>query len=241
VGWTSQVIVAQQVIIEGPGDSLLVYNGTAAAGTLITSIAPPSLTADSFGNAIIGGGLTSYTNVGGAYVATTISGAGQLTWSVAATYAGPYSQTGQVAGDVNGDLIMSCTNRIGVANPVLAFPGGGFESWHSLGAVAATGYTSNLANYRITNDDETEFDIELTANAGGGTAGNYAYANALPSSPVNYRPLTARSFPLGYNGTVTAGQNNPCLRVSTAGVVQITLPALPANTVLSAAVRMPLT
>lgn len=48
--WSSQVITANKVIIEGANDYLLVYNGTPAAGNLIASIASQA-GVDGFGNA----------------------------------------------------------------------------------------------------------------------------------------------------------------------------------------------
>jgi hypothetical protein len=63
------------IIITGPGNELLVYDGTPAAGNLIYSIASANST-DSQGNAILGGGAASYDP--GAGVATlTSSGATQ--------------------------------------------------------------------------------------------------------------------------------------------------------------------
>lgn len=48
-GWSSQVVIANQLVITGSGDFLLVYNGTAAAGNLIASVAAQAGT-DPFGN-----------------------------------------------------------------------------------------------------------------------------------------------------------------------------------------------
>lgn len=50
MGWSSQVVVANQVIIEGTGDGLFLYNGVPGAGTLIGSIAAAA-GSDPYGNA----------------------------------------------------------------------------------------------------------------------------------------------------------------------------------------------
>lgn len=48
-GWSSQVLIANQVIIQGVGDFLLVYDGVPTTGNLVLSIAPAA-GVDSFGN-----------------------------------------------------------------------------------------------------------------------------------------------------------------------------------------------
>lgn len=48
-GWSSQVVIADQIIIEGSNDYLLMYNGTPALGNLIASIAAMAGT-DPYGN-----------------------------------------------------------------------------------------------------------------------------------------------------------------------------------------------
>jgi hypothetical protein len=60
VGWTSQVVIAGLVIIEGVNDGLFVYNGAPAAGNLIASIASTSGT-DPYGNKYLPG-VTVYSS-----------------------------------------------------------------------------------------------------------------------------------------------------------------------------------
>jgi hypothetical protein len=53
-GWSSQVVIADQLIIEGANDYLLIYNGTPGVGTLVMSMAAMAGT-DPYGNAIAAG------------------------------------------------------------------------------------------------------------------------------------------------------------------------------------------
>lgn len=111
------------------------------------------------------------------------------------------------------------------------------ETWHSLGSPSATGFTSNIAQYRMTAEGETAIDVKLTANAGGGTAGTYSYANTLPAA---YRPPTTRIYPLGWNSTMVAGAASNALIVNSTGIVQVKLNALVAATIAGTTVRVPL-
>jgi hypothetical protein len=114
------------------------------------------------------------------------------------------------------------------------------DAWHSLGSPSATGYTSNHGRYRMSVDGDVEFDITLVANVGGGTAGNYAYANTLLASP-NYRPAFKRAYPIAFNdATSTTGGNFPCLVVDTTGQVNIRIGGYPAGVVVGGNPRMPL-
>lgn len=56
--WSSQVVIATQVIIEGEPDGLFVYNGTPTLGNLIASISPAAGT-DPYGNHFLLG-ITTY-------------------------------------------------------------------------------------------------------------------------------------------------------------------------------------
>jgi hypothetical protein len=109
------------------------------------------------------------------------------------------------------------------------------ETWHTLGALAAgSGYTVVNGRYKLTPELETVIDINLLAGAAT-VAGVYLFANALP--PI-YQPGQTESYPMGWNGTVTAGMNFPSLRVT--NVVNLQLPALPLNTIISETQRIPL-
>lgn len=113
------------------------------------------------------------------------------------------------------------------------------ESWKSLGSISATGYTKQQGQARISPDagDFVQFDIQLTANSGGGTAGTYAFATSLPSA---YRPARTQTLPLAQSATLIGGAVYPCVTVTTAGVVSIKVGAYAAGTVLTCSARMSL-
>lgn len=73
--WSSQVLVASQVVIQGTPDSLLMYNGAPALGNLIASIAPAG-SVDPYGNQYLAG-ITTYDRVANLYVS---SSGGATTW-----------------------------------------------------------------------------------------------------------------------------------------------------------------
>ena len=131
------------------------------------------------------------------------------------------------AGTVNG--VTPGTGTLGT--PATA------ETWHSLGSPSATGYTSNIGQYRLLPDGDTEIDVQLTAGGGGGTAGTYTYANSLPAG---YRPPVNRFYGLGWDSTVTAGMSFPVLIVDASGTVQVKVPALAAAVVVGGTIRVPL-
>lgn len=115
------------------------------------------------------------------------------------------------------------------------------DSWNSLGALGAgSGYTVNRGRFQLTSEGETEIDIVLTAGAAT-VAGVYLFTVVLPTVP-NYRPIDNRSYPMGWNGTVTAAMNFPSLRVggTSTGTVNLQLPALPNGTVITCTQRIPL-
>lgn len=118
------------------------------------------------------------------------------------------------------------------------------ESWQSLGTGPGGTWTINQARYRLTADGETEIDIALNAQTGGGSAGTFAMSNTLPAA-YQFAGNYSRSFPLGYNGTVTSGAASGCILVDGAGTatpgrVRLQLPAMPATTNMCGTVRMPL-
>ena len=111
------------------------------------------------------------------------------------------------------------------------------ETWKSLGSITATGFTSNIGQYRLLPDGDLEVDVKLTANAGGGTAGVYSYGTTLAAP---YRPPTTRIYPLGWNSTMVAGAATNALIVNSTGVVQVKLNALVAATIAGTTARVPL-
>lgn len=95
MGWSTEAVIAQLVIVEGPGDGVFVYNGTPAAGNLVASTAAKAGT-DQFGNAFLSGD-TVYDPL--AFIALQLGGAGTqraITWSNAPSQAGPYAAVSSI-------------------------------------------------------------------------------------------------------------------------------------------------
>lgn len=142
--------------------------------------------------------------------------------------------------DETGFNILAGT--IAAANPTTlpAVP----EVWHSLGAFGTATWTVNVGRYRITAEGECLIDISLNAQAGGGAAGAFTWANNLPAAyqfPGNY----TRAYAIGFNGVITTATNNSDLLVDGAGTgspgrVRVQLPALPATTNATVSARIPL-
>ncbi len=111
---------------------------------------------------------------------------------------------------------------------------GGPETWHSLGTLA--GYTVQAGRYRLTPENETEFDIEVTS--AGANAASVAFSNAVPAA---YRPLNDRHPALGMTGNQAgAGFNWPRLLVQqSTGSVFVVQPGSNAAS-LGCTVRVPL-
>lgn len=222
------------------------YSGTPAAGNLTGSITNAAGSDDGHGNAYLAG-HTSYQPLGGIYVANNLSTANQLAWLTAPGFAGPYTEVASVTADINGNLIISGNDQIGITSPLVAIlAGGAFETWHSLGGLGATGYTILQGRYRYEaiGPGYTVIQVQLQAGAGGGTAGVYTFANTLPAG-YQFPGTISNSEPLGYNGTVTAGGNFGNVLIDPAGAgspgrVRIDIPALPANTIIGATLLIPL-
>lgn len=119
------------------------------------------------------------------------------------------------------------------------------ETWQTLGALSTGTWTVNTGRYRITPDGQCELDISLNAQAGGGAAGAFTWANNLLAAyqfPGNY----TRSYAMGFNGTITTATNNADVLIDGAGTsnpgrVRVQLPALPATTNATVTAIIPLT
>lgn len=96
------------------------------------------------------------------------------------------------------------------------------DTWNSLGSPSAIGWTTDHGRWRVCADGDIEFDIHLSGTSGSGLPGTYTFANTLPAGQ---RPGINRHYPLTATGTISAGDNYPRLFVSTAGSVQIVVPA----------------
>jgi hypothetical protein len=118
------------------------------------------------------------------------------------------------------------------------------ETWQSLGAFSTATWTVNTGRYRITPDGECEIDISLNAQAGGGAAGAFTWANNLLAD-YQFAGNYTRSYAMGFNGTITTATNNADVLVDGAGTsnpgrVRVQLPALPATTNATLTCRIPL-
>jgi hypothetical protein len=241
------------VIADGSSGGLFVYSGVPALGNLILASAGIG-GSDSFGNQYFAGttaidSLGSYCNI----------------FAAALNFGNPtpsINSTGQIVQHGNNRLVFTAPTNVSalktanlcilsdavlpslVSDPIfLVEPGQSSistpEVWHTLGTITATGYTKLVGNYRMSVDagDFVQFDIQLTANAGGGTAGTYAFGTTLA---VAYRPARIQSVELIQSATVIAGAVFPCVTVATNGTVSIKVGAYAAGTVLTCSGRMSL-
>lgn len=133
MGWKSQAVIAQLVIIEGPGDGLFVYDGTPALGSLVQSVTPMAGT-DPYGNAYLQGD-TNYEKVGSGYVATNVNNA-RIQFYEAATFAGPWTAeaiiTGRTSSPPAGQTVLSVTQgAVAVNNASFTVASlGGIREWY---------------------------------------------------------------------------------------------------------------
>lgn len=111
MGWSSQVVIANLVIIEGPDDGLFMYAGTPALGNLVYSVSNTADT-DAEGNAFLSGSV-SYNKTSGVFYAvqegnTGIPGAAAVTsyWTALAA-GGPWVLQASLYGNTSGQLILS--------------------------------------------------------------------------------------------------------------------------------------
>lgn len=122
MGWQTEVVaqlLAGNSIINSLG--LFVYSGTPGVGDLIFSVAPASTTADNFGNAVLGGGSTTYSAT-----QTAQQTSGQLTFNAvpAGTAGGVIAASGTgiilinsglaTGGDTSAQLSVSSAASAGV-------------------------------------------------------------------------------------------------------------------------------
>jgi hypothetical protein len=103
-GVTGAVLVANRVIISGPGGALLVYSPTTGAGNLIFSVDAAAGT-DSFGNNTLPGATT--------YASTfaTSMNSGFIAFYTG-SLAGGWTLVSSVAGDVAGNLQANATGQL---------------------------------------------------------------------------------------------------------------------------------
>jgi hypothetical protein len=130
------------IIITGPGNELLVYDGTPVAGNLLYSIASVNST-DTNGNAILGGGAASYEPVASGTSFATLTSAGGIGFFTGpANGTGPWAFVAQLAQFAPGALELTGSAaftelNIGNTNGFIKyiFPSGdttGLTDWQNL-------------------------------------------------------------------------------------------------------------
>lgn len=107
-------ITSSEVIVDGAGQGVFVYNGTPALGNLVASIVDANGT-DAQGNAYLGG-TTSYQMVSaGVWVAASLED-GRLIFFNATSEAGPWSSDSTISSNAAG-LMTLLTSSLGVSIP----------------------------------------------------------------------------------------------------------------------------
>lgn len=202
----SGVIEGPEYIINSSGEFF--YNGTPAAGTLMSSIASAPGT-DAFGNAYLAG-TTSYFEFSPSLWMATQQNEGELNFWTATSSAGPYTSQAQIG---MGTLQTLNLSSIVAANPNLTLnaantqaglpivatnpSNGNPEAWHT--ATLLNGWTGTLA-YRLTAQGDLQIHADLVA----GTTTN---ATNIFTFPAAYRPAQKARIPAAFDGSVAAGGN----------------------------------
>jgi hypothetical protein len=239
-----ELLVKTLLIAGSAGNGLYVYSGSPAPGDLVASIVPVQQTDPETNLALAG--VSSYSPLGGQFVAVNLSAANQVSWFTAPAPTGPWTLVGSITADINGDLSIVSTNRIGIGNPLVALIGSAFEQWHTLGGLGTTGYTIQQGRFRYEaiGPGYCVLDIQLQAGAGGGTAGVYTWT-IIPGAQYQFTGNYSRSYALGYNGVLAAGANAGSVLVDGAGTatpgrIRLDIPGLPANTTIGDTIWIPL-
>lgn len=141
---------------------------------------------------------------------------------------------------------LALVNTAGTAaNPSLVTT----DTWQNLGSPSIANTTVNVSQYArmpfgVGTSPMMCIDVSITVNAGGAAAGVYTFASTLAAAyrfPGNY----SRSYPVGFNGTITTATNNSDMIIDGAGTanpgrVRLQIPALPVGTVITATLFIPL-
>jgi len=101
------------------------------------------------------------------------------------------------------------------------------ETWNDLGTL--TGYTVNVARYRLSPDNgEVEFDINLTGTGANGTLVAFSTTLASPYLPTP----NSKTYPLTTNLAIASMTTLPRVGITTGGTVQVAGTANIANTIV---------
>ena len=111
MGWQTQSVVqlfSGNTIINPNG--AFTYSSAPAAGNLVCSVTPAGITADNFGNKVIGGAVASY----GSSFAAALS-AGFIAFYTG-SLAGGWTFAGQIETDVSGDILIVPNGSVTVSS-----------------------------------------------------------------------------------------------------------------------------
>lgn len=231
MGWNTQAVIAQLVIIEGANDMLLVYSGTPAAGNLIASIANQQTT-DSFGNNV-DAGITTYNNTTGGTVQLNgaemrLAAGTKLFFDMIPTallmYAGSGGALGQLLASISqgsgvidvygnssvkglGAYNIAADLAVAIQNNLVAWfsePGGanGAGPWTQVGSIAGTASGITVNTLPLTSTAGTASAPTLI------TTDTWNSLGTLSNYTVNigkYRLTTSNQLELDINVTSSAG------------------------------------
>jgi hypothetical protein len=253
----AEIIVKTILISASAGNGLFTYSGAPGPGDLIASIVGPGTADDPFGNACLPGFVTYGSADDGSYAQLLQTA---LILHLGGDFAGggialPGSAEIELSSglatalDSAALLLMQSASASSATGPVVtvATPGafrssGGTaanpsllitDAWHTLGTLA--GYGIQQGRYRLTESNEVEIDIDVTA--GGANAASVTFATALPAQ---YRPAVDRHMPLASTRNVTGGDPWPRLSVASATGNVAVLQAANDTASLGTTVRIPL-
>lgn len=210
VGFNNQLVplfeAGDTVIINSGG--MFIYNGTPAAGNLITSVAP-SNGVDDNGNAYLQG-VTSYLPSSGQ--AVSMEGPAILWFTGPIGGAGPWTVFTDMQYSVSdGALLLNGVEWFisGLATTgLVALVGSTPETWHSVSLPA--GWTGTARVKLLAQTNMAVFDAVVVPNAASGGFGSF------PSAA--YYPTAGREYPVGYTGGTTS-TTNPRLVIPTSGAI----------------------
>lgn len=221
-GTTSPVIIANRVIITGPGGALLIYNGTPAANNLVASDTQSQFT-DSFGNVVLAGRTTYHHNIvnGNYWIAvnqtTTATNGNSIVFLTAATEAGPWTTQGVIGPDNAGDLVFGAVNALVASSPYwsAADPNGTGttpDAFHPVTLDAGWTAGPQAPQYRLAPNG----DVELRGSA---THASVTATTALNSGTplvAPYVPAITR-FPRGADPASSTGMP----QIDTGGIIAV--------------------
>jgi len=195
--WSSQVVTANQVIISGPDDFLLVYQGAAAPGNLKDSVTPMAGTDDEGNN--YQSDITAYELGGNGYAQLSAGGAKFVdnagnAWTITAVEPGGVPYLAIEGNPFVGVLLMSQAGLLVASQP--GSPGTP-ETWHAF--PLASGWSAvagePVPSYRLLPDGTVEVC---------GSATHASFSSTIPftssAMPTGYVPATNQTVGASVTG-----------------------------------------